>query len=182
MEVRSEVVVMRFPGGAAVTASELAAVLRGPRIGSVAEVGAVLVTGCPPLLMLLDLVLSVRVFQRPSRLRTVYTVLAALRLGRVARRETVAQQQVFGLYCTLRRAAVPSAGAGATLCTVGSLSGCGVVAVGWFLHGDMSVGEGVGNEGVIGRCTCGHWEISYSHLRINIFQKGGKIPPYRNDF
>ena len=105
----TQLLLMRMPGGPVVTGADLRAVLVGPRIGSVAELGAVLVAGCPALLMLLDLILEVRVFSRPSRLRTAYAALAGLRYGRPRRWVTVALQQLFGMYCMLRRAAVPTA-------------------------------------------------------------------------
>ena len=93
---------------------QLRAVLRARHVRNVQELGAALVVDGSPLRALLDLVLSVCVFDRPSRHHTVNTLVVQLRTGHMERSARIAVQQCFGVYCALRRAAVPLSSTGAT--------------------------------------------------------------------
>ena len=102
-------VMLRRLDGTSVSAAELGAALRGRPLRGVSEFIAELVGGNSPLEALLDLVLAVRVFQRPARPRTTAVAIQELRSGHPSRWVMVAMQQCFGMYTALRRAAVPMA-------------------------------------------------------------------------
>ena len=106
-------VVLRYEEVSVATAHAVRAVLRGPRLASVDGLAtALLVPNCP-LRALLELVLAVRGVRRPSRDRSLAACVRLLPGWRQVRWLRVAQQRTYGIYCALRRAAVPSAARGA---------------------------------------------------------------------
>ena len=118
-----DVVGLRRADATFVSAAVLGAVLAGRRIQSPSELGALLVRGGTVLQALLDIVLAVRQFQRPSRPRTSVAALAELRGGTPSTWVVSGLRLAFGLYNTLRRAAKPKTEHGTkcghVLCVVG---------------------------------------------------------------
>ena len=100
-------VLARRAGHVGVDLGALRSTLAGPRIRDPTAMIQELLVQDAPVRTLLELVLGVRVYERVRVQHTMSTALAELASPTPSRWVLTAVRQCFGMYCALRRAAVP---------------------------------------------------------------------------